>query len=173
MASHVAFKYRYNSFDGGVVDNEFAFRSQQAIEATKRMAASIELPFDRVSEPGDKTTVGIGDMKLQLRGTLQKKEKCEQAAGAELSLPSAGANVVGHDQLILRLVWGFTGQLARKTLLSGELGYNKALVNQGADHGVNSIGPDLILIQELTRRLEPHTWIGTATTHSTWIDTST
>ena len=119
MASHGAFKYRQNSFDGGVVNNEFAFRSQQAIGATKRMAASIELPFDRVSEPGDKPTVGIGDMKLQLRGTVQKKEKCEQAAGVELSLPSASANVVGQDQLILRLVWGFTRQLARKTLLSG------------------------------------------------------
>jgi len=149
----VAFKYRYDSFDGGVDSNSIMVKWQQAIGATKRVAVSMELPFDHVSEPENMSTGGIGDMKLELRGMLQKKEKFEHTAGVEVTLPSANNYILGEGQTVLRFIWGFSGQLTPKTLLTGEFAYNKAIVNHGPGEGENNIEPQLILSQALAKRV--------------------
>ena len=152
MESHVAFKYRYDSFEGGVAANEFRLRWQQAIGDSQRVAVAIEAPFLHVSGPENSSTGGFGDLKLELRGMLQKQEKFEQAVGVELTLPSASNEALGEGQTILKLVWGFSAQLARQTIFSGEFGYNKAIVNHGPEPGTNSIEPELILTQGFTKR---------------------
>jgi len=151
--SHVGFEYRYDSLDGGVARNSLKLKWQQAIGATKRVAVSMELPFDHVSEPENMSTGGIGDMKLELRGMLQKKEKFEHTAGVEVTLPSANNYILGEGQTVLRFIWGFSGQLTPKTLLTGEFAYNKAIVNHGPGEGENNIEPQLILSQALAKRV--------------------
>lgn len=152
MESHVVFRYRYDSFDGGVDSNEIKVKWQQAIDPSKRVAVSMELPFVHIAEPENHSTGGFGDMKLELRGMLQKREKWEQALGVELTLPSASNSVLGEEQTVLRFIWGFSAEVAKKTLLSGEFAYNKAIVNHGAEPGVNSIEPELILMHAFTKR---------------------
>jgi len=151
--THVAFKYRYDSFDGGVDSNSIMVKWQQAIGATKRVAVSMELPFVHLSEPSNMSIGGFGDMKLELRGMLQKKEKFEHAAGVEVTLPSANNYILGEGQTVLRFIWGFSGQLTKKTVLSGEFAYNKAIANHGLVEGENSIEPELILGQALAKRV--------------------
>lgn len=153
MESHVGFEYRYDSLDGGVAKNSLKLKWQQAIGETKRVAVRMELPFDHVSEPENMSTGGFGDMKLELRGMLQKKEKFEHAAGVEVTLPSANNYTLGEGQTVLRFIWGFSGQLTPKTVLSGEFAYNKAIVNHGPGEGENNIEPELILSQALAKRL--------------------
>lgn len=150
----MAFKYRYDALDGGMVDgNEIRLRWQQAIGKSKRMAASIELPFAHISEPENQSAGGLGDIKLEFRGMLSKGEKFEQAAGVELTLPSASSDALGEGQTVLRLVWGCSGQLTPHTVLTGEFAYNKAVANSHAGPGVNSIEPELILSQIFAKRV--------------------
>ena len=86
------------------------------------------------------------------RGMLGKGEKFENAAGIEITLPSASNEELGEEQTVLRFVWGFSGQLSSHTLLSGEVGYNKAVENQHETPGINSIEPELILSQVFAKR---------------------
>jgi hypothetical protein len=119
------------------------------------MAAGIELPFEHASgEQGETSVNGIGDIKLEFRGMLGKGEKFEHAAGIELTLPSASNDEIGEGQKVLTFIWGCSAQLTTHTLLSAELGYNKAVQNQRETPGVNSIEPELILSQAFAGRFE-------------------
>ena len=73
-------------------------------------------------------------------------------AEVEITVPSATSDVLGEGQTVLRLVWGFFGQLAKHNLLSGEFAYNKAVANPHPTPGVNSIEPELILNQAFAKR---------------------
>src|SRR5271157_3189174 len=93
-----------------------------------RMAAGIELPFVHFNGGnGEPSGDGLGDIKLEFRGMLGKGEKFEYAAGIEITVPSASNDLVGENETVIRLVWGFSAQVTPHTLLSGELGYNKAV----------------------------------------------
>ena len=153
MESHVAFKYRHDDFDGGVSGDSYKFHWLQSFGPSHRMAAGIELPFAHVSAggPDEPSATGLGDIVLDFREMLWKGEKFEHA-GVELTLPSASADAIGEGQTVLRLAWGCSGQLTAHALLSAELGYNKAVHNQRATPGINSIEPELILSQAFAKR---------------------
>lgn len=154
MESHVAFKYRHDEFDGGSSGDSYKTHWLQSFGPHNRMAAGIEIPFAHASGEGqdEPSAKGIGDIKLDFRGMLGKGEKFEHAAGIELTLPSASNEEIGEGQTVLTFIWGCSGQLTTRTLLSAELGYNKAVENQRATPGVNSIEPELILSQEFAKR---------------------
>lgn len=154
MESHVAFKYRHDDLDSGVSADSFKFHWLQSFGPSQRMAAGIELPFAHVSAggPEEPSASGFGDIVLDFRGMIWKGEKFEHAAGIELTLPSASAGPVGEGQTVLKMIWGCSAQLTTHTVLSAEVGYNKAVQNQHDTPGVNSIEPEFILSQTFAKR---------------------
>lgn len=155
LDTHFDFEYRHDQLDGGSNTNAYKFTFQESIGPTQRFAVAIELPFVNFNggDPEEPEVTGFGDMKLRARGMIWKGEKFEHAAELELTLPSASNDALGEGQSVLRMVWGFSGQLTEHTLLSGEIGYNKALVNHRSGPGINSIEPELILSQQLAKRI--------------------
>lgn len=155
VESHVTFEYRHDEFDGGSNGDSFKTEWLQSFGPSHRMAAGIALPFEHASgEQGEPSANGIGDIKLEFRGMLGKGEKFEHAAGIELTLPSTSNDEIGEGQTVLTFIWGCSTQLTTHTLLSAELGYNKAVQNQRETPGVNSIEPELILSQAFARRFD-------------------
>jgi hypothetical protein len=152
VESFAAFKYRHDALEGGVDTDGFEFDYQQAFGQNHRFAAGIQLPLTHADAPGATSANGLGDITLTFRGEISKDEKFEQAAGLELTVPSATNNVLGDGQTVLKMIWGFSAQLTRRTLFSGDFGYNKAVANQRAVPGVNSLEPELILSQQFARR---------------------
>jgi hypothetical protein len=150
----VNLEYRHDALDGGVNTNTVYLRWLQSFGPKGRFAAGIELPFGNATAPeGEPSGGGIGDIRLGFRGMLHKGEHFEHAAGIEITLPSASNDTLGEGQTVLKFIWGFSAELAKHTLLSGEFGYNKAVQNQHATPGVNSIEPELILTQGLAKRV--------------------
>ncbi|HEX8894527.1 MAG TPA: hypothetical protein VF783_14445, partial [Terriglobales bacterium] len=153
MQSHVEFEYNHANFDGGGSGDKFKFDWQQAFGSSQRFAAGIEVPIDHVSgDTEEPAATGMGDLKLLFKGTIWKGEDFENAAGSELTAPSSSSDRIGEDQTVLRLVWGFSAEVTPRTLLSAELGYNKAVANQRATPGINSIEPELILALAFAKR---------------------
>jgi hypothetical protein len=95
---------------------------------------------------------GMGDITLEFRGMLTKGEKFEQAAGIELTLPSASHDVLGEGQTVLKFVWGFSAQVTSHTLLSGQVGYNNGVHSGPSQTEINRIEPQLILSQAFRNR---------------------
>jgi len=155
MESHVSFKYRHDAFDGGASGDSYKFHWLQSFGPSHRMAAGIELPFVHASGegPGESSVNGLGDITLDFRGMLGKSEKFEHAAGLEITLPSASNDRIGDSQTVLKFIWGCSAQLTTHTLLSAEVGYNKAVQNQRATPGVNNIEPEIILSQAFAKRV--------------------
>ena len=91
-------------------------------------------------------------MTVEFRGMLGKGEKFEHVVGIELTMPSASNDLPGTGQTVIRLAWGFSIQITSHTLLTGEVGYNKAVYTQRSEPGVNYIEPELILTQALGKR---------------------
>ena len=153
MQSHVTFKYNHDEFEGGDSIDQIRIDWLQSFGPSGRMAAGIELPFAHFSgSDGEPSGSGLGDIKLQFRGMLGKWEKFEHAAGIEITVPSASNDQVGENETVIRLVWGFSAQVTPHTLLSGELGYNKAVQNSHGLAGTNNLGPELILAQAFAKR---------------------
>ena len=118
------------------------------------MAAGIELPFMHFNGgAGEPSGNGLGDIKLEFRGMLGKGERFEHAAGLEITVPSATNDLVGEDETVIKLVWGFSAQVTPHTLLSGELAYNKAVQTSHGLPGTNDIEPELILAQAFAKRI--------------------
>lgn len=154
IESHVNFEYRHDELQGGSNSNEFNFTWQQSFGHKHRFAAAIELPIVNVNDEGpeEPSATGLGDLKLRARGMLWKGEKFEHAAEVEITVPSATSEVLGYGQTVLRLVWGFSSQLAKHTLLNGEFAYNKAVANRRSTPGFSSIEPELVLSQVFAKR---------------------
>jgi len=154
MQSHITFKYNHDEYDGGSSGDLVQVDWLQSFASSNRMAAGIELPLVHFNgsngEPGGS---GLGDIKLQFRGMLGKWEKFEHAAGIEITVPSASNDLVGENETVIRLVWGFSAQVTPHTMLSGELGYNKAVQTSHALTGTNNIEPELILAQAFDKRV--------------------
>src|SRR5271157_1689383 len=141
MQSHITFKYNHDEYDGGSSGDLVQVDWLQSFASSNRMAAGIELPLVHFNgsngEPGGS---GLGDIKLQFRGMLGKWEKFEHAGGIEITVPSASNDLVGENETVIRLVWGFSAQVTPHTMLSGELGYNKAVQTSHALTGTNEKG---------------------------------
>jgi hypothetical protein len=153
MESHISFEYRHDRLDGGSSGDTMTTHWQQSFGSSHRMAAGIEVPIVHASGEQDEPSAnGVGDIKLDFRGMIGKGEKFEHAAGIEITLPSASNDEIGDGEVVLRFAWGCTGELTAHTLLSAELGYNKAVENQRSGMGTNSVEPELILSQAFTKR---------------------
>ena len=154
MDPHLALKYNHDRFEGGSTLDRTRVHWLQAFGPSKRLAAGIEVPFLYFNggemEPNAN---GIGDLTVEFRGMLGKGEKFEHVAGIEFTMPSASNDLLGAGQTVMRLAWGFSAQITSHTLLSGELGYNRAIHTQRSEPGVNYIEPELILTQALGKRV--------------------
>jgi len=154
MDSHVALKYNHDAFEVGSGLDRIRIHWLQAFGPSKRLAAGIEVPLLHLNGGETKPNAsGIGDMSVEFRGMLGKGEKFEHAAGIELTMPSASNDLLGTGQTVIRVAWGFSTQITSHTLLSGEVGYNKAVYTQRSETGVNYIEPELILTQALGKRV--------------------
>ena len=154
MQSRVTFKYNHDEYDGGSSGDLVEVDWLQSFGPSGRMAAGIELPFMHFNGgAGEPSGNGLGDIKLEFRGMLGKWEKFEYAAGIEITIPSATNNLVGENEIVIKLVWGFSTQVTPHTLLSGELGYNKAVQTSHNLPGTNNIEPELILSQAFAKRI--------------------
>lgn len=153
MQSHVTFKYNHDEYDEGASGDRVRIDWLQSFGPSQRLAAGIELPFVGFhGSNGEPSGSGLGDIVLKFRGMLGQGEKFEHAAGIEITVPSASNDQVGENETVIRLVWGFSAQLTPRTLLSGELGYNKAVQTSHGLPGTNSIEPELILSQAFAKR---------------------
>ena len=154
MDSHLALKYNHDEFEGGSRLDRTRVHWLQAFGPSKRLAAGIEVPFLFFNagemEPNAN---GIGDITVEFRGMLGKGEKFEHVAGIEFTMPSASNDLLGAGQTVMRLAWGFSAQITSHTLLSGELGYNRATHTQRSEPRVNYIEPELILTEALGKRV--------------------
>jgi len=154
MGSRVTFKYDHDEYDGGSSGDRGRVGWLQSFGPSGRMAAGIELPVMHFNGGnGEPSGNGLGDIKLELRGMLGKGERFEHAAGFEITVPSASNDLVGESETVIRLVWGFSTQVTPHTLLSGELGYNKAVQTSHGLPGANDIEPELILAQAFAKRI--------------------
>lgn len=153
MASHIALEYNHDKLDGGADFDRIRIRWLQAFGPSKRFAAGIELPFLHLNAGMGPSANGFGDMSVEFRAMLQKDEKFEQAAGIELTMPSASTNVLGTGQTVMRLAWGFSTPITSQTLLSGEVGYDNAVATQRSEPGVNFLEPELLLTQAFGKRI--------------------
>lgn len=142
----------HDEFDEGASGDQVRIDWLQSFGSSGRMAAGIELPIVHYNggdfEPSGR---GLGDIKLQFRGMLGKWERFEHAAGIEITVPSASNDPVGEHQTAIRLVRGFSTQVTPLTLLSGELGYNKAVQTSHGLAGTNNLQPELILAQAFAK----------------------
>jgi len=104
----------------GSNSNKFNCTWQQSFGPKHRFAAAIELPVVNANgeEREEPTATGLGDLKLRARGMLWKGETFEHAAEVEITVLSARSEGVGEGQTVLRLVWGFPGELAEHTVLN-------------------------------------------------------
>jgi hypothetical protein len=153
MQSRVAFKYNHDEYNGGASGDRVRVDWLQSLGSSQRFAAGIEIPVVHFNgDDGEPSGNGLGDIKLQFRGMLGKGEKFENAVGFEITLPSASNDQVCENEAAIRVVWGFSAQVASQTLLSGELGYNKAVQSSHGPLGTNSIEPELILSQAFAKR---------------------
>ena len=155
MDSTVAFEYRHEALDGGVDWNNFELQWQQSFGHSRRFAMEFLLPFIQASEGEDEPSAsGVGDIKVGLKAMLSKGEKFEQAAGIEVTVPSASHDAIGDGETVLRFAWGCSVPLGAATLLNAELGYNKPVQNSRSTHapGTDSIEPELILTQGVAKR---------------------
>ena len=154
MQSHLTFKYNHDEYDGGANGDLVQVDWLQSFGPSSRLAAGIELPFMHFyGGNGEPSGNGLGDIKLEFRGMLSKGERFEQAAGFEITVPSASNDLVGEGETVIKLVWGFSTQVTPHTLLSGEVGYNKAVQTRHGLPGINNIEPGLILTQAFAKRL--------------------
>jgi hypothetical protein len=153
MDSHIALKYNHDELEGGSSLDQVEVHWLQALGSSKRLAVGIEVPLVHLnSEDMEPSANGMGDIILEFRGMLTKGEKFEQAAGIELTLPSASHDVLGENQTVFKAVWGFSAQITSHTLLSGEVGYNKGVRSGPFQTEINSIEPELIFSQAFGNR---------------------
>ena len=156
MQSHVEFvefEYSHANFDDGASGDRFKFDPQQAFGSSQGFAAGIEVPIVHVSGDGEEPAAsGMGQLKLRFKKMIGKGENFENAAGTEVNTPSSSSNRIGEGQTVLRLVWGFSAEVTPRTLLRAELGCDKAVANQRASPGINSIEPEVILTPAFAKR---------------------
>jgi len=153
MQSRITFKYNHDAYHGGGSGDGFEVNWLQSFGRSSRIAAEIEIPFMHFNGgTGEQSGNGIGDIKLEFRAMLGKGEKFEHAASFELTVPSASNDLVGEGETVITLLWGFSASLTPHTLLSGELGYNKAIHTTREHPGINNIEPELILTQAIAKR---------------------
>jgi len=154
MDSHLALKYNYDSFEGGSSLDRIRVHWLEAFGPSHHFAAGVEVPFLYFNGEGTEPNAsGIGDLSVEFRARLTKSEKFDQAAGVELTMPSASNNLLGTGDTVIKASWGFSTQIAPHTLLSGEVSYNKAIQNQRSQPGVNYLEPELILAQGFGKRV--------------------
>ena len=153
MDSHITLEYNHDALEGGSSLDQIQVHWLQALGASKRLAAGIEVPFLHLHGANAQPSAnGIGDVTLEFRGMLTKGEKFEQAAGLELRLPSASNELLGESQTVFKPEWGFSAQITSRTLLSGEVGYNRGVHSGPPQTEINNIEPELILSQAFAKR---------------------
>jgi len=154
IQSHVTLKYNHDEFDGGASGNRERVEWFQSFGPSKRFAAGIELPFVQFhGSNGEPSGSGLGDIELKFRGMLGKWEKFEHAAGFEITVPSASNDQASENETLIKLVWGFSAQVTPHTLLSADLGYNKAVQTSHGLAGTNNLEPEIILAQAFAKRV--------------------
>jgi Putative MetA-pathway of phenol degradation len=153
IESYVAFRYRHDSFDEGLGGDELRIHWLQSFGPSSRFAAGIELPFISVrGGKGDPDETGLGDIKLDFRGMVSKGEKFEHAFGIDVTLPSSTHLLLDDGQTELKPVWGFSAQVTGSTLLSGDLGYNKAVQTRREEPKFNNLESTIVLSQAFVKR---------------------
>lgn len=154
IQSRFSFTYDHDTYDGGSSCDCFRVDWLQSFGPSHRLAAEIELPFSFYnggnSEPN---STGLGDITVKFIDMIGKGEKFEHAAGIEITAPSASSHLIGEDETVIKLVWGFSTQVTPHTLLSGQLGYNLAVQAIQRPPGSNEIEPELILAQAFAKRV--------------------
>jgi len=149
--SYLSVGYRHDRFPEGLNGDEIRFHWQQSFGPSSSLAAGIEIPFIDVRGEGS-SAAGIGDIHLDFRGMISKGERFEQAAGLEVVAPSASHELLDDGQTVLRLLWGFSGKITRRTTLDGEASYSKAVSSRFGTPELNHPGGELILTRAFTER---------------------
>jgi len=109
MQSHVTFKYNHDEYDGGSSGDLVQIDWLQSFGPSGRLTAGIELPFMHFNGGhGEPSGNGLGDIKLEFRGMLSKRERFEQAAGFVITVPSASNDLVGEGETVIKLVLPWT-----------------------------------------------------------------
>lgn len=120
----------------------------------QRFGTSIELPWVNFDNgPGRPSGNEFGDPKVAARGVIGRTESFDNALEVEFTLHSASNDAIAVRQTIFRGVWGFSRQITRKTLLSGIVLYNRGFHAQPGAPDINNLEPELILSQELIKRV--------------------
>jgi hypothetical protein len=161
LESRIAFTYDYAGFDGGASGDYLRFEWVQAFGPGKRLAVKVEFPFFIRFDggAGEPNANGVGDTLVEFAAMLGKGEKFEHAAAVEVTAPSASDSLVrlgvlgGEGETVIRVAWGFSAQVTPHTLLSGDLGYNKAVHARYGPETINEIEPELILSQAFGKRV--------------------
>jgi hypothetical protein len=154
IKSRVTLKYdRLRADDGGTV-NQGRLYWLQAFGETQRFGTSIELPLLGVNPAaGNAGATGFGDMKVAFRAMISKSQKFEQAAEAEFTFPTAGSKVLGFNETVYRTAWGFSREITKDFLLSGNLSYNKTIQSRNVPQLTNFLEPELILSHDFTKHV--------------------
>jgi hypothetical protein len=154
LFSRVSFEYDHASFNGGADNDRFRIKGQQAFGPKYRLGFGYEIPFIDAHRNGDvRSASGLGDVKLIVSAVLGDTGKFKNAVQAEFTLPSAANEVVGFGQTIVKAVWSFSTPLGERTVVSGILGYNKAVNTNRGQQGVNSFEPQTVLVHKFSGRV--------------------
>jgi hypothetical protein len=161
LESRIAFTYDYAGFDGGASGDYLRLEWVQAFGPGKRLAVKVEFPYFIHFDGGanEPNANGVGDTLVEFAAMLGKTEKFEHAAAVEVTAPSASDRLVRSEVLgaegetVIRAAWGFSAQVTEHTLLSGNLGYNKAVHARYGPETINEIEPELILSQAFGKRV--------------------
>jgi hypothetical protein len=161
LKSRVAFTYDYAGFGGGSSGNCLRLEWVQAFGPGKRLAVKVEFPFFIHFDGGaeESNVDGVGDTLVEFAAMLGKTEKFEHAAAVAVTAPSASDSLVrsgvlgAEGETAIKAAWGFSTQVTEHTLLSGNLGYNKAVHARYGAETINEIQPELILSQAFGKRV--------------------
>src|SRR5262249_15521408 len=131
---------------------ELRFHWQQAFGPSGRLTVGTGLALIDVRGDGS-NAAGIGDIRLDFRGLISKRDRFKQAFGIEVIAPSASHELLDDGQTVLGSLWGFSAQIAGRTTLDGEARYRKAVSSRFGTPELNNLGAEFILTQAFTQRL--------------------
>ncbi len=153
LFSRLTLKYDHLAYAAGYESDRFRLSGQQALDRN-RFSLGYELPFlDLRGGAAPSSGPSLGDIKLSLNAGLGRWDRFTNAATIEATLPSASEPGLGLGQNLLRMAWGFSIPLARETVLSGTLAYNKGVSAPAGQQGANSFEPEWVLAQGIGRHL--------------------
>lgn len=151
IESYVSLGYRHDHFREGLNGEELRVHWQQAFGPSGRLTAGIEPAFVDIRGDGS-NAAGIGDVRLDFRGLINKGERFKQGTGIEVIAPSAGHELLDDGQTVLGFLWGFSTKIAGRTTLDGEARYRKAVSSRFGTPELNNLGGEFILTHAFTQR---------------------